>query len=76
MLHVLCSATLVCLNGNLMWFRRNPNIATVPMHTKKPAKKSDMRVSCEAIPEEISGTSPLPHPHPHPQLCTFNSDPG
>ncbi|KAJ8727807.1 hypothetical protein PYW08_016192 [Mythimna loreyi] len=41
--------------------------------TKKAAKKSDMRVSCEAIPEEMSGTSPS---QPHPSLMTYNSDPG
>ncbi|KPJ02525.1 hypothetical protein RR46_09728 [Papilio xuthus] len=35
--------------------------------TKKAAKKSDMRVSCEAIPEEISGTSPLAQPPQHAQ---------
>ncbi|KAI8435494.1 hypothetical protein MSG28_003791 [Choristoneura fumiferana] len=34
---------------------------------KKAAKKSDMRVSCEAIPEEMSGSSPLAHgPAPGP----------
>lgn len=47
---------------------------------KKPGKKSDMRVSCEAIPEEMSGTSPHAHAHAHPHhhhhLMTFNSDPG
>ncbi|CAH0719708.1 unnamed protein product, partial [Brenthis ino] len=61
------------------------------MHASKKAnKKSDMRVSCEAIPEEMCGTSPQPaphahahaqaqpnpHPHPHPHLMTYNSDPG
>lgn len=54
------------------------------MHAvKKASKKSDMRVSCEAIPEEMCGTSPQPHPqhpqHPpaqHPHLMTYKSDPG
>ncbi|CAH0398123.1 unnamed protein product [Chilo suppressalis] len=50
-----------------------PASASACMHaTKKAAKKSDMRVSCEAIPEEMCGTSPLSHPH----LVTYNSDPG
>ncbi|XP_063533671.1 uncharacterized protein LOC134743970 [Cydia strobilella] len=46
--------------------------------SKKANKKSDMRVSCEAIPEEMSGSSPLaaPAPPPHPHLMTYNSDPG
>ncbi|XP_063618716.1 tuberin [Cydia splendana] len=45
--------------------------------SKKANKKSDMRVSCEAIPEEMSGSSPLaaPVPPPHPHLMTYNSDP-
>ncbi|XP_063381192.1 tuberin [Cydia fagiglandana] len=45
--------------------------------SKKANKKSDMRVSCEAIPEEMSGSSPLaaPAPPPHPHLMTYNSDP-
>ncbi|KAM3956957.1 LOW QUALITY PROTEIN: TSC complex subunit tuberin [Aphomia sociella] len=59
-----------------------PASTSMSMHaSKKAAKKSDMRVSCEAIPEEMSGTSPLappahpahpapaphtPHHHPHP----------
>lgn len=60
------------------------------MHASKKAnKKSDMRVSCEAIPEEMCGTSPQPHPQAqdqtqaqaqahagHPHLMTYNSDPG
>ncbi|CAK1546878.1 unnamed protein product [Leptosia nina] len=56
-----------------------PTSASMTMHaTKKAAKKSDMRVSCEAIPEE-TGTSPQPHSqlqHKHPHLVTYNSDPG
>ncbi|XP_061712821.1 tuberin [Cydia pomonella] len=46
--------------------------------SKKANKKSDMRVSCEAIPEEMSGSSPLAAPAPpppHPHLMTYNSDP-
>ncbi|XP_060802820.1 tuberin [Amyelois transitella] len=47
--------------------------------SKKAAKKSDMRVSCEAIPEEM-GTSPLAagrtQPDAHPHLMTYKSDPG
>ncbi|VVC95472.1 unnamed protein product [Leptidea sinapis] len=60
--------------------------ASMTMHAcKKAAKKSDMRVSCEAIPEEMSGTSPQPLPlvqkseqqnKQHPHLLTYNSDPG
>lgn len=58
--------------------------APMAMHAvKKASKKSDMRVSCEAIPEEMCGTSPQPHPqhpqHPpaqHPHLMTYKSDPG
>ncbi|XP_049869315.1 tuberin isoform X2 [Pectinophora gossypiella] len=46
-----------------------------PSVGKKAPKKPDMRVSCEAIPEEMSGTSPLTQP-PHPHLMTYNSDPG
>ncbi|XP_053607543.1 tuberin isoform X2 [Plodia interpunctella] len=56
---------------------------SMAMHaSKKAAKKSDMRVSCEAIPEEMSGTSPLaaartqPAAAHHPHLMTYNSDPG
>ncbi|XP_063895577.1 tuberin isoform X4 [Helicoverpa armigera] len=48
---------------------------SLSMHaTKKAAKKSDMRVSCEAIPEEMCGTSP--HAAHHHHLMTYNSDPG
>lgn len=37
----------------------------------------DMRVSCEAIPEEMSGSTPPHPPHQvHPHLMTYNSDPG
>ncbi|CAG4992292.1 unnamed protein product [Colias eurytheme] len=47
-----------------------PTSTSMTMHAnKKAAKKSDMRVSCEAIPEE-TGTSPQPHhvaPH-NPQV--------
>ncbi|XP_050345799.1 tuberin isoform X3 [Nymphalis io] len=51
--------------------------APMTMHaSKKVGKKSDMRVSCEAIPEEMCGTSPQPHPAPHAHLLTYNSDPG
>ncbi|CAF4953558.1 unnamed protein product [Pieris macdunnoughi] len=50
-----------------------PTTAATSLASKK-AKKSDLRVSCEAIPEE-SGTSPQP-PRPHPHLVTYNSDPG
>ncbi|PZC72537.1 hypothetical protein B5X24_HaOG211061 [Helicoverpa armigera] len=47
---------------------------SLSMHaTKKAAKKSDMRVSCEAIPEEMCGTSP--HAAHHHHLMTYNSDP-
>lgn len=47
--------------------------ASLTMHAnKKASKKSDMRVSCEAIPEEM-GTSPHAN---HPHLMTYNSDPG
>lgn len=47
---------------------------SLSMHaTKKAAKKSDMRVSCEAIPEEMCGTSPHAAHH---HLMTYNSDPG
>ncbi|XP_050670637.1 tuberin [Leptidea sinapis] len=63
-----------------------PTSASMTMHAcKKAAKKSDMRVSCEAIPEEMSGTSPQPLPlvqkseqqnKQHPHLLTYNSDPG
>ncbi|XP_050345803.1 tuberin isoform X7 [Nymphalis io] len=50
--------------------------APMTMHaSKKVGKKSDMRVSCEAIPEEMCGTSPQPHPAPHAHLLTYNSDP-
>ncbi|XP_013168999.1 PREDICTED: tuberin [Papilio xuthus] len=48
--------------------RCEPATAAMTLHaTKKAAKKSDMRVSCEAIPEEISGTSPLAQPPQHAQ---------
>ncbi|XP_037293673.1 tuberin isoform X2 [Manduca sexta] len=51
-----------------------PQSASVSMHASKKAnKKSDMRVSCEAIPEEMCGTSPLAS---HPHLMTYKSDPG
>ncbi|XP_072932345.1 tuberin [Epargyreus clarus] len=57
-----------------------PTSTSMTLHaTKKASKKSDMRVSCEAIPEEMCGTSPQPPPHappPHPHLMTYNSDPG
>ncbi|CAH2210514.1 jg23112, partial [Pararge aegeria aegeria] len=50
--------------------------APMALHASKKAnKKSDMRVSCEAIPEEMCGTSPQPAP-PHPHLMTYKSDPG
>ncbi|XP_034830671.1 tuberin isoform X1 [Maniola hyperantus] len=53
-----------------------PTSAPMAMHASKKAnKKSDMRVSCEAIPEEMCGTSPQPA-HPHPHLMTYKSDPG
>ncbi|XP_068632224.1 tuberin isoform X2 [Battus philenor] len=46
--------------------RCEPTTAAMTLHaTKKAAKKSDMRVSCEAIPEEISGTSPLAQTSAH-----------
>ncbi|XP_046959991.1 tuberin isoform X8 [Vanessa cardui] len=56
-----------------------PARAPMTMHaSKKVGKKSDMRVSCEAIPEEMCGTSPQPH-HAHhahhAHLMTYNSDP-
>jgi tuberous sclerosis 2 len=46
---------------------------------KKGTIKKDMRVSCEAIPEEMSSNTPpqLQHtPNSHPHLMTYNSDPG
>ncbi|XP_037872619.1 tuberin isoform X4 [Bombyx mori] len=50
-----------------------PTTPAASMHaSKKAAKKSDMRVSCEAIPEEMCGTSPLAA---HPHLVTYKSDP-
>ncbi|XP_039753773.1 tuberin isoform X2 [Pararge aegeria] len=53
-----------------------PTSAPMALHASKKAnKKSDMRVSCEAIPEEMCGTSPQPAP-PHPHLMTYKSDPG
>ncbi|XP_038212002.1 uncharacterized protein LOC119832400 [Zerene cesonia] len=57
-----------------------PTSTSMTMHaSKKASKKSDMRVSCEAIPEE-TGTSPQPHhaqvPHnpqaPHNPLAPHN----
>ncbi|XP_077299280.1 TSC complex subunit tuberin isoform X2 [Arctopsyche grandis] len=56
--------------------------ASGPQTSKKGTMKSltkDMRVSCEAIPEEMSSNTP-PHlqhtPHSHHHLMTYNSDPG
>ncbi|XP_041978118.1 tuberin isoform X2 [Aricia agestis] len=54
--------------------------AAPPPHVKKPGKKGG--VSCEAIPEEMCGTSPQPPApapaasSPHAPLMTYNSDPG
>ncbi|CAG5031361.1 unnamed protein product [Parnassius apollo] len=51
--------------------RCEPTTAAMTLHAnKKAAKKSDMRVSCEAIPEEISGTSPLTQLHPQTHIQT------
>ncbi|XP_063361788.1 tuberin [Cydia amplana] len=65
---------------HLMTYNSDPgNTQSQSLHaTKKANQKSDMRVSCEAIPEEMSGSSPLaaPNPPPHPHLMTYNSDPG
>ncbi|XP_075973057.1 tuberin-like isoform X2 [Anticarsia gemmatalis] len=53
-----------------------PTSTSQSLHaSKKASKKCDMRVSCEAIPEEICGTSPH-QPAQHPYLMTYNSDPG